>query len=101
MPNYRPISPLPVFSKIFEKLMNKRLYSFMACNNIICSLQSGFNIILQENHLIDHALISLTETIRNSLDNKKYGCGVFIDLQKAFDTVNHNILLSKLWNNKR
>ena len=38
----------------------------------------------------------MTETIRNSLDNKRYGCGVFIDLQKAFDTVNHNILLSKL-----
>jgi len=38
----------------------------------------------------------MTETIRRSLDNKKYGCGVFIDLQKAFDTVNHKVLLSKL-----
>ena len=45
---------------------------------------------------IDHALISMTETIRRNLNNKKYGCGVFIDLQKAFDTVNHKVLLSKL-----
>ena len=55
-------------------------------------MQFGF----QENHSIDNALISMTETIRNSLDNKRYGCDVFIDLQKLFDTVNHNILLSKL-----
>ena len=92
MTNYRPISLLPVFSKIFEKLMYKRLYSFVACNKLLFKFQFGF----QENHSIDHALISMTETIRKSLDNKKYGCGVFIDLQKAFDTVNHNILLSKL-----
>ena len=90
--NYRPISLLPIFSKIFEKVMYKRLYSFVTCNKIIYTLQFGF----QESHSIDHALISLTETIRRNLDNKKYGCGVFIDLQKAFDTVSHKILLSKL-----
>ena len=72
--------------------MYKKLYSFMACNSIIYLLQFGF----QENHSIHPALISLTETMRNSLDNKKYGCGVFIDLQNALDTVNLNILHSKL-----
>ena len=72
--------------------MYKRLYSFVTCNKIIYPLQFGF----QENPSIDHALISMTETIRRSLDNKKYGCGVFIDLQKAFDTVSHTVLLSKL-----
>ena len=90
--NYRPISLLPIFSKIFEKLMYRRLYRFLEIHNILYSLQFGF----QENHSIDHALVSLTEAIRNTLDNKRFGCGIFIDLQKAFDTVNHKILLSKL-----
>ena len=55
-------------------------------------LKFGF----QENNSIDHALISMTEEIRCSLDNRRYGCGIFLDLQKAFDTVNHDILLAKL-----
>ena len=59
---------------------------------ILYSLQFGF----QGNHSIDHALISMTETIRSTLENEKFGCGVFIDLQKAFDTVNHNTLISKV-----
>ena len=52
------------------------------------SLQFG----LREKHSTNHALISMTETIRSTLDNGKYGCGVFIDLKKAFDAVNHSIL---------
>ena len=90
--NYRPISLLPIFSKIFEKLMYRRLYRFLEIHKVLYSLKFGF----QENHSIDHALVSLTEAVRNTLDNKRLGCGIFIDLQKAFDTVNHRILLSKL-----
>ena len=90
--NYRPISLLPTLSKLFEKRMYKRSYSFVTWNNLICPLKFGF----QESHSVEHALISLTETIRNMLDNKKFGCGIFLGLQKAFDTVNHDILLSKL-----
>ena len=72
--------------------MYKRLYSFLEVHNILYSLQFGF----QENHSIGHALVSLTESVKNTLDNKRLGCGIFIDLQRAFDTVNHKILLSKL-----
>ena len=90
--NYRPISLLPIFSKIYEKLMYTRLYSFVTCNKIIYPLQFGF----QQYTSVDHALISMTEAIKNTLDNKRIGCGIFVDLQKAFDTVNHKILLAKL-----
>ena len=89
--NHRPISLLPIFSKLFEKVMYKRLYRFLEIHEVLYSLQFGF----QENHSIDHALVSLTEAVRTTLDNKRLGCGIFIDLQKAFETVNHRILLSK------
>ena len=90
--NYRPTSILSVFSKIIEKVMYVRLYSFLQKYEILYTLQFGFCA----SHSINHALVSLTEAIKNSLDSKKYGCGIFIDLKKAFDTVNHNILLMKL-----
>ena len=74
--------------------MYRRLYGFLKIHKVLYSLQFGF----QENHSIDHAIVSLTEAVRNTLDNKRLDCGIFIDLQKAFDTVNHRILLSKLEN---
>ena len=70
----------------------KRLYSFIDSCNILHSLQFGF----REKHSTLHALIGMTETIKESIDNGTFGCGVFVDLQKAFDTVNHTILLKKL-----
>ena len=82
----------PFLSKKFEKLMYRRLYSFLEVHNILYSLQFGF----QEHHSIDHALVRLTESVKNKLDNKRLGCGIFIDLQRAFDTPNHKILFSKL-----
>ena len=93
MNNYRPISLLSVFSKLIEKIMHARLYAFAIKNNIIFKSQYGF----QKNMSTLHSLIEITEKIRNTIENKKYGCGVFIDLKKAFDTVNHDILLKK-WN---
>ena len=90
--NYRPISLLSVFSKIIEKIMHQRLYIFLQENNIIYRSQYGF----QKNKSTIQSLIEIVEKIRNSIENKKYGCGVFIDLKKAFDTVNHKIILLKL-----
>ena len=90
--NYRPISLLSNLNKILEKLMFNRVYSFLEKNNILYHLQFGF----RQKHSTNHTLVDITETIREALDNGKLACGVFIDLQKAFDTVNHDILTSKL-----
>ena len=90
--NYRPISLLSNINKIFEKLMHKRLYSFLEKQKCIYDYQFGF----RKYHSTTHALIDLTEDVRKAIDNNTFSCGVFIDLQKAFDTVDHNILLKKL-----
>ena len=90
--NYRPISLLSNINKIIEKLMHERLYKFLEKYNCIYNLQYGF----RTGHSTNHCLLDLTENIRKALDDNKYAVGVFVDLQKAFDTVDHNILLAKL-----
>ena len=65
------------------------LYNFLEVNDILHPLQFGF----PKKHSTQHTLISITETIKNSIGNGKFGCGIFIDLKKAIDTVNHTILL--------
>ena len=72
--------------------MYKKVYQFLTENNIIYDLQCGF----RQNFSTAHALINLTENIRQALDEGYIGCGMFVDLQKALDTVDHEILLSKL-----
>ena len=72
--------------------MNDRIYKFFSDNNLIYSLQFGF----RQRYSTVHALISLTENIRKNIDKGNLGCGIFVDLQKASDTVEHDILLSKL-----
>ena len=83
--NSRPISLLSNIEKILEKRMYKRLYTFPNNNNIIYNLQ-----------FTSHALINITEKTTKALDDGNIGCGVFVDLQKAFDTVDHQMLLVKL-----
>ena len=72
--------------------MYKRLYIFLNNNNIIYNLQFGF----RQQYSTSHALINITENMRKALDDGNVVCGVFVDLQKGFDTVEHQILLAKL-----
>ena len=90
--NYRPISLLPQFSKILEKIFNNRLMNFLNSNNLLYLRQYGF----RKNMSTSMAIMELVENITNAMDNGKFTIGVFIDLKKAFDTVDHSILVSKL-----
>ena len=90
--NYRPISMLSIFSKLFEKLIHQKIYEYLDENNIINDNQFGF----RPSHSTTHALIGATENLYKSLDSNLHTLGIFIDFSKAFDTVNHNILCSKL-----
>ena len=72
--------------------MYKRLYNFLTENSIIYNLPFRF----RQKFFTFHALINLTESIRQASDGEYIGCGIFVALQKAFDTVDHKILLSKL-----
>jgi hypothetical protein len=90
--NYRPISLLTSFSKIFEKVIYKRLDNHMISNNILAKEHYGF----RSNTSTEKAIYQLTNNILKALDNKYLVGGIFCDLTKAFDCVDHDILLGKL-----
>ena len=90
--NYRPVSILTQFSKILEKLFEKRLREFIDRNHLLFEGQYGFRL----NRSTGLALTELVDTIMYALDNSKYCVGVFIDLKKAFDTVDHTLLIEKI-----
>lgn len=92
--NYRPISLLTSLSKLLEKIVYLRLLEFLNIHNIISNSQFGF----RQKHSTSHAFLTFIEKVAKALDKSQHTVGVFLDLSKAFDTIDHNILLHKLHN---
>ncbi len=90
--NYRPISILPTFSKIMEKIVAGRLTTFFNDNNLLSQWQFGF----RARHSTIHPMVHLLNHVTDAFNNKQSSIAIFCDLRKAFDTCDHNILLDKL-----
>ena len=90
--NYRPISILSPFNKIFETVIKSRFIKFWNKFNVFSPTQFGF----RQNYSTSLAITQLHAYILHKLDEKELVCGIFMDLAKAFDTVDHDILLYKL-----
>ncbi len=90
--NYRPISLLPCLSKILEKVLHKRLYNFLNIQDILYPSQYGF----RPRHSTINAVTEFVYNVMKARDRKEHTASVFLDLSKAFDTINHNTLLYKL-----
>ena len=90
--NYRPISLLPVFSKIIERLIYNKLFDFLVRYQILFESQYGF----RSKRNTTHATLDFIQSIEDAIEDNEFAIGVFCDLSKAFDTLNHKILLEKL-----
>ena len=90
--NYRPISLLPAISKVIEKIVYNQLYDYFVKNNLIYDSQYGFRQL----HSTELAALEITDRLTQNMDNGKISITIYLDLSKAFDTLNHNILIEKL-----
>ena len=91
--NYRPIATLSSFSKVLEQLIYNQVYQFLEKNDIIYKYQFGF----RKGYSTERAILEITDNLDLAIDNKHITCGQFLDFSKAFDPINHDILLSKLY----
>ena len=89
----KAFSLLSVFSKLFEKILEKKMSKFLAKNNILTPFQFGF----RENNSTELAIATFYDKLLKNLDENKITCSIFLDLKKAFDSVNHEIFLQKLY----
>ncbi len=90
--SYRPISLLPAISKIFEKIIYKQTYNYFTNNQLFLNSQYGF----RQGHSTEMASLELVDRIAKDIDAKKTPFSIFLDLSKAFDTLDHGILIEKL-----
>ena len=90
--NYRPISLLPAISKVLEKIIALQLSSYFETNKLLFDNQYGF----RPKHSTEHAALELIDRIINKMDTNEIPLNIFLDLSKAFDTIDHTILLNKL-----
>ena len=90
--SYRPISILNTVNKVFERLLHNQLYYYLECHNLIPEFQYGY----RKNHSTCHAILDFVKEIETTLDQNEVAVSIFMDLSKAFDTVDKNILCSKL-----
>ena len=90
--NYRPISLLPAISKVFEKIVYRQIYSYLEQHNLLLKSQYGF----RTDHSTELAGLEFVDRILHDMDNKQFPLAIFLDLSKAFDTLDHTILLTKL-----
>ena len=90
--NYRPISLLTSLSKILEKLVYSRTIKFLLDKNVFSDSQFGF----REKHSTSHAILNFLDNVARATDNHLHTIGILLDFSKAFDTINHEILLRKL-----
>ena len=90
--NYRPVSLLTTISKIFERVFYSSLSNFLSDQKILIEFQFGF----KKEHTTSMAILALLDQVISAMERGEYTVGIFLDFSKAFDTVNHKILLQKV-----